>query len=211
MDKLKLEELLSQLEKMNDSILHSGKELLETHGIYPFDLYCVAILNRTVNIIRGYVALVRDENFIAAGTLVRIHLDSFLRIFASTIVNMNVDEFSMKVMSGKSIRSFMDKNNNKLNDKFLVGELSKIKQFDWVAQLYDIGNKYVHLSEKHIFTSSKLGEEPRSIVGGIRLNDEFVKIEEKIAGTNWMIKITSGILEFINLWIKQKESYQGHE
>ncbi|MBK6965858.1 MAG: hypothetical protein IPH20_18505 [Bacteroidales bacterium] len=109
-------------------------------------------------------------------------------------------------MSGKSIRSFVDKNNNKLNDKFLVEELSKIKEYEWVAKLYDAGNRYVHLSEKHIFTSSKLGEEPRSIIGGIRLNDEFVKIEEKIGGTNWMIQITSGILEFIHLWIKQKES-----
>lgn len=204
MDNLKLEELLSELEILNDAIIHSGKKLLETHGIYSFDLFCVATLNRSVNIIRGYVALVRDNNFICAGTLVRIHLDSLLRIFASTIVNMNIDVFSMKVMNGKSIRSFVDKNNNKLNDRFLVAELSKIKKFEWVSNLYDTGNRYVHLSEKHIFTSSKLGVEPRSIRGGILLNDEFVKIEEKIGGTKWMIHITFGILEYINIWIKTK-------
>lgn len=139
MNKMNLEALLSQLEKMNDKILHSGKELLETHGIYPFDLFCIATLNRTINIIRGYVTLVRDENFISAGALVRIHLDSFLRIFASTIVNMNVDEFSMKVMSGRSIRSFMDKNKNKLTDRFLVEELSRINKYEWVSSLYDAG------------------------------------------------------------------------
>ena len=202
-----LDELLNELDDQNPMIIQSGTKMLDTYGLFTFDFYCTAILNRSVNLIRGYTLLVRDSNFIAAGALVRLHLDSLLRLYAPSISNMNIDDFAKKVWGGSSIRSIKGKNKQNLTDRFLVEEISKEKGFDWVQHLYDVGNKYVHLTEKHIQNSTKLGSEVGIIEGGIRLTDEFVNIDEKIGGTIWMMKITDGILYLINDWIVLKNSY----
>jgi hypothetical protein len=207
MIELELDELLKELDELNKSIIHSATLMLETYGMFPFDLYCLSALNRSVNLIRGYNLMVRDNNFIAAGPLIRLHLDSLLRLYAPSITNLNIDDFAIKIMKGTSLRSLKDVNNQKLTDKHLVEEISKISEFNWVSGLYEDGNRYIHLSEKHIFTSTKLGSKPRSIVGGVKLNDEFVRPEEKNAGTHWMIKITEGILNLINSWTSQKARY----
>jgi hypothetical protein len=66
-----------------------------------FNVYLNGILNRSVNLSRGFSTLMKDKNFIAAAPLARLHLDSLLRLFAPQLINFNVDDFAMQVMKGQ--------------------------------------------------------------------------------------------------------------
>jgi hypothetical protein len=166
--------------------------------------FVLPLLNKVFNINRAYICLIKDNNFIAAGTLVRIQLDVLLRIFASTIIGYNVDEFAKKLLSGEQLNNMKDSSGNLMKDGYLAKELNNYEGFNWVKYAYDKGNLYVHLTPHSLYASSKLDDNERNIVLTIGPNDSFVSDDEKYAATMIMNQITSGILHFVSIWILHK-------
>jgi hypothetical protein len=196
-----LEKKLIDLEKVGDEIIKTGKTLLEKFGITEFTLFCAAILNRTINLNRGFVSLVRDNNYITAAPLVRINVDSLLRLFAATQSEYNYEQFAKLVREGTKIENLYDKKRKtKLKDSELSRRLSMIEGFSWIQEIYRIGSGFVHLSNQHIYSSFKI--ENNIISGGIRMTDEFIPESEKKAGTYYMIQTSKGIKIFIDDWIE---------
>lgn len=203
-----IDALLENLDLQNKLLVQIGKSSMEVKpGFYVFDIYLNGILNRSVNLIRGFALLMRDKNFIAAAPLVRLHLDSLLRLFAPQLINFNVDDFAMQVMKGTSIRKIKDKENKNLTDTRLVEKLNEIGGFEWVQRVYDTGNSFVHYSDQTIFASMKATGADRIVNFTIGQHDEFIQFNEKHGASFWMNKITEGIIILTNSWIEQKESY----
>lgn len=189
---------LKELENEDDKLIYIGKTLIERIGHSEFTLFCITVLNRTINLNRGYITLVKDSNYIAAAPLVRLNLDSLLRIFASIQSEYDVETFARKVREGAKIRdmSYHKNNKHKLTDAKLVKLIKEIKGLKWTTEVYNAGSGYVHLSNQH-FYSSVLVKESKKIESGIRKTDEFVSIEEKIAGTHYMTQSSRGIRIFL--------------
>lgn len=194
-----LEQHLLVLEDEGDKLISIGKQLLENIGMNEFSLFCTAILNRTINLNRGFITLMKDSNYIAAAPLVRLNLDSLLRLFASSQSEFDYEIFAQKVRKGEKISNMKDKANKKLKDFELVQRLKKIKDFGWVEDVYEAGSGFVHLSINHIESSYSVDGE--TMTGGIRKSDEFISIDEKIAATHFMIQVSMGIRVFIEDWI----------
>jgi hypothetical protein len=188
---------LKELQNEDKELIKIGKNLLEKIGHTEFTLFCFTVLNRTINLNRGYITLVEDSNYIAAAPLVRLNLDSLLRIFASIQSEFNVEVFAKKVRRGTKIRDIYHESiKYKLYDTKLVKLLKEIKGFNWVDKIYNAGSGYVHLSNQH-FSSSVRVKESEKVEAIIRKTDEFVTDEEKIAGTFYMIQSSKGIRIFI--------------
>lgn len=189
---------LKELQNEDEKLINIGKTLIEKIGHTEFTLFCVSVLNRTVNLNRGYITLVEDSNYIAAAPLVRLNLDSLLRIFASIQSEFNVEVFAKKVRQGVKIRDMTYHKNQKQNltDTKLVNLIKEIKGFKWVKKIYEAGSGYVHLSNQHFYSSVRI-KDSEQIEGGILKTDEFVSIDEKIAGTYYMIQSSKGIRIFI--------------
>ncbi len=50
-----LSDTVKELKALETKILQAGKDQIGAHdGIYTFDLYCTAILNKAINIQAGY-------------------------------------------------------------------------------------------------------------------------------------------------------------
>jgi hypothetical protein len=191
-----LEKYLSELDAEGDQLIQVGKLLLINFGITEFTIFCVSILNRTINLNRGYISLLNEENYIAAAPLVRINLDSLLRLFASSQSEFDYERFAYEVRNGKKIADMYDSNKvKKLRDSELVKRLKKIKGFSWVNDIYGIGSGFVHFSHQHVYSAMKI--QGQKINGGIRKNDEFIPIKEKVAGAYYMIQSSKGIRVFI--------------
>jgi hypothetical protein len=94
-----------------------------------------------------------------------------------------------------------------LTDSRLVKKLSEIEGFEWVKQVYDTGNSFVHYTDQTIFASMQGTNKERVINFTIGHHDEFVPVNEKHGAVFWMNKITEGILVFTQSWIDQKKSY----
>ena len=197
----KLEQYLLELEGEGDKLITIGKQLLENIGITEFSLFCTAILNRTINLNRGFITLIKDSNYIAAAPLVRLNLDSLLRLFASSQSEFNYETFAQKVRKGEKISNMKDKaKKKKLKDFELVLMLKDKKGFSWENDVYETGSGFVHLSINHIKSSYSINDE--TMTGGIMKSDEFISVNEKIAAAHFMTQSTRGIRVFIGDWIE---------
>jgi hypothetical protein len=80
---LSLKELLTEIKNKNSAIINLGKQLHHiSHHLFYFYLFLIASLNRTINISKAYTELIESNNFLSAAPLVRINLDTLLRLFA---------------------------------------------------------------------------------------------------------------------------------
>lgn len=203
-----LNKLLIELKNEDSKLIEIGKNLIEVNGMTEFTFFCNSILNRTINLNRGYTTLVNDNNYIAAAPLVRLNLDSLIRLFASTQSEFDVDTFAKKVRKGDVIRKMKYYKNHKerLTDAKLIELIKEIKSFKWTEQIYEAGSGYIHLSNQHFYSSVKIVE-PNTVESGIRLTDEFISETEKIAGTYYMQQSSKGIRIFIGDWIEERKKH----
>ncbi|GAB2677795.1 hypothetical protein GCM10027036_34400 [Flavihumibacter cheonanensis] len=204
-----IDKLLNELEEKIKSLTQLAKaSLLTPPGIYTFDIFVNGLLNRSVNLLKGFITLMREKNFIAAAPLVRLHLDSLLRLYAPQLIDYNIDDFSLKVIGGTPIRKLKDKDNQKMTDARLVEKISEHENFNWISKVYDTGNAYVHYSDQLIFASMKTKDVQEKIVDfTVGQHDEFIPLSEKHGAVHWMHEITDGLIFLTYSWVKQKESY----
>jgi hypothetical protein len=78
-------------------MFESGKVYL-----YPLDLLAIAVMDRGLSLIFGFIAQIRTNNFTCAAPLVRMHLDNVLRFYAAYI-SEDPHEFTFKVFEGNHI------------------------------------------------------------------------------------------------------------
>ena len=204
-----IEEKLNIIDESIQDLINLGKATAETHALYTYDLFCTAILNRSVNILRGFTLLMRSRNFIAAAPLVRVHLDTLLRLYASTLVPYNIDDFARKVLRGKQISDLKDRDGNKMRDGYLAKKISELDGLNWIYDVYKAGSGHIHFSSSAMFSSTKISsEDERIITGTIGKHDEFISENEKLGAAIRMHEISTQIVALVYLWKKQKEGYE---
>ncbi|ARS37076.1 hypothetical protein CA264_17470 [Pontibacter actiniarum] len=198
-----VEESLKRLESLDKVVIESAKEMIHDENMYPLDLLANAVLNRTLSTISGFVLLTRANNFNCAAHLIRLHLDNLLRFSAAWIVD-NPHDFAMKVLSGEQINHLKDSAGAKMHDSYLVKKLSI--DYPWVEKVYKETSGFVHLSDKHIFNSTRLKDkEQRTIAFSISKEDLFVDDQLRLEATELMIEITNCICHFIRSWTWTKK------
>lgn len=206
--KLDLNDILIQLDNSIDIQIKFGKNLVETHGLFTFDLFCTSVLNRSVNIIRGYTTLMRDNNFIAAAPLVRVQLDSLLRFYSTFLVDENIDKYALRIIRGEQINKIKDRNGKKMHDSHLCAEYSSLPGKKWVKQVYEAGSSHIHLSNSATQSASTINNEQERIINmTIGKHDSFIPDEQKYGSAFFMLKITEELIEQMDKWRKQKQTY----
>lgn len=145
-------ELLSKLASRSVEVGELGARILTACGgnCYPLDMLFLAALNRTYAQLSGFVALLKARNFICAAPLVRLQLDTALRLFAGTLVD-DPHDFTMQVLQGTQVRQIRSRDGEKMVDAYLVKKLAEL--YPWVSDVYSHTSGYIHLSEKHFFSS----------------------------------------------------------
>lgn len=208
------EQLLTEIDNKTKAIINMGKQLNAiTPQMETFDFLLIAALNRTVNISKAYTTLIRDNNFIAAAPLVRINIDTLLRLYASIISEFDRNTFASKVMDGEIIKNMkLNGTGTKLDDRTLYLELSKIEGMEWVTDIYKAGSSFVHLEKSHIFSSLKIADDKERIVNmTIGFHDAFVPESEKFGSTVWMNKIIDSIIQQTQIWMYEKAQKVGFD
>lgn len=178
------------------------KSMPKGEKFYPLDIFVSGIAHRSLRLIDGFCELVKDRNFLAAAPMVRIQLDSSLRLFAATLV-VNPHEFASKVMSGERIDRMKDKNGKQMHDRYLVEQLNH--SFKWVNSVYDKTSGFVHFSEAHIFQVISLSEQDWTIeirVGGDR--DDHIPDKAYIEAVDAFAAATKVVIFLLDSWISAK-------
>lgn len=206
--------LLTEIDNKSKGIINMGKKLTAISPMLEaFDFFLISALNRTVNISKAYTTLIRDNNFIAAAPLVRINIDTLLRLYAPMISEYDRNTFALKVMAGDQINK-MKLNGTKgvLSDQTLYFELSKIEGMEWVTDIYKAGNSFVHLEKSHIFSSLKIADENEKTINmSIGFHDAFIPETEKFGSAVWMNKIIDSIIQQAQIWMYEKAQRIGFD
>lgn len=186
---------LSILNALQDRILELGENMLHNQNVYPMDILANAILNRSASLIDGFVLLIKENNYICAGHLVRIHLDSLLRLSAAWMVE-KPNEFALKILNGEQINKIKDKDGNLMTDKHLVKALSS--DYPWIENVYKESSGFIHLSYKHFYMSTGLETKESNVLElSISKKDRFVPDISRIEAIEAMIEITNCICDYI--------------
>lgn len=208
------EELLIEIDNKSKAIIKMGEQLSTiSNNIETFDFLLIGALNRTINISKAYTTLIRDNNFIAAAPLIRLNIDTLLRLYASMISEHDRNTFASKVMNGDLIKKMKLKGTKRdLRDDTLYLELSKVEGMEWVKDIYLAGNSFVHLEKSHIFSSLKVTDELNgTILMSMGFHDGFIPENEKLHSAIWMNKIIDNIILQAQFWMLEKAEKVGFD
>ena len=204
-----LNHLFEKIEGLEKSFLKEAKNYMDVQDskgeklLYTMDLYTSAIVNRSISLMRGYLLLAKDKNYISAVPLIRMQLDNCLRFYAATLVNDYNDLFS-QYLKGKHIGNILDAKGNKMTDNYLAKELDK-NFSKGIFKLYKNASGYVHFSNVHSFLQvSKVDSKKRTIgtqIGHI----DFYEIDEKVDFTYNMWIVSKMLLKLVESWKIEKE------
>ncbi|MCG9900818.1 MAG: hypothetical protein MH132_12505 [Hydrotalea sp.] len=196
---------LDHLESFEEAFKDLSKQMTEPgQDLFPLDMLAIGVINRSLSLLTGFATLIRDNNYIAAAHLTRPHLDNFLRFYASWLVDKPHD-FAMDVMNGVRIDKLKDRDGKLLRDSHLVEVASK--EYPWIQNVYKETSGFIHLSKKHIFTSTAIKEKKeRTVEIRIGKKDKYITEESKVEAIECMIEITNCIIKLLEGWIWTKRN-----
>gem|GEM_PF-694837 len=198
--------LLDRLEEDSKLHIEEAEALLKADkgNMYSFDFLAIAVLNRSMSLTSGFIALMRLDNYISAVPLIRLQLDNYLRFAASWLVS-NPHDFAVKILSGIQVRELKTKDGRRMTDQFLVDEFSK--NHEWIERVYENTSGYIHLSEKHFFANTvEFNPEERTEVFKISDKADNVPDEFKIEAIMAFKEITKLILHRVYSWRYMKDN-----
>ena len=205
----------SELEALSElSPIHGerGRELFAACNaeIFPCDALAYAVLERSLNLLKGFHLLMENGGYMPGVGLLRMQLDSILR-FNGVVRSLAPHETASLIINGTSLRTLKDRSGIKMTDKHLVSLL--LASNPWVEHVYSLASSYIHLSDQHFFhmlaRSKGDGTGKRDICIGD--DDEHIPVEQKEQLVNAFAVLTRGILNVISQWTKIRHEYGSNE
>ena len=195
-----LQDLYSELEKVEKKYLELAKQIMEAgdRKMYTMDIFTLIICNRAMSIIRGFVKLGQDNNYITSVPLIRLQVDNCLKFFASTIVS-DYDDFILCFLTGEETKDYKDHSGKKLFDSYLTRKLDKL--YPGIRTLYKNTSGYIHLSNAHTIVRTESDWEIKMKVGEF---DNY-SIGEKIDFVYNMLCVSNILLSLLDEWRIRKD------
>lgn len=200
-----LKKRLDHLDGLTDLHLVVCAQMLNADGgkMFPLDILASATIKRSLALIKGFTTLVKLHNYSCAASLLRLQLDSCLRLFAAFIVDKPHD-LASNVLKGESIRNMKDRNGNRMTDRHLVNSLAS--KYEWLPRVYESTSGFIHLSEKHLFSVFGDAKDERAVELRVGANDENFPPELWIELADGFLAATDALFEYLKGWVFTKEN-----
>jgi hypothetical protein len=121
--------------------------LADNGALHLTDHYLYGVLQRSLNLLHGFVAMVSAWNYNAAAPIARQQIDTLMRLHY-TANSGKSSEITTALLAGESFRNLRDKAGVKLHDARLQ-ELCK-DTFPWISLVYEELCGVTHFSGKHL-------------------------------------------------------------
>lgn len=182
------------LESFREEAIKTGREAISEIGCSRrvTDFVLMGFIKRSIDLVEGFTILLDDWNLVCAAPIVRMQLDSLLRLNYLSKLD-NPYDISKRLFSGDQFDKIKDKDGKNLTDKYLREFAGK--EFPWIADVYYETSKHIHFSNKHFFMSiCNIDEEKHQIYIAIGNRSMHAKEEDCASYYNTMIKISENIL-----------------
>lgn len=144
-----LEKRLKSIERMTHELVKFPGTYIGPYGtqIRDVDWFVLAAMKKTVSLTHAFCSLIQARNTLTAAALVRLHMDTALRIFGLTLVD-DIEAAGTLLMNGGNYRDLRGRDKRKLHDKVLHEELNR--HFPGLSGVYENTSSFVHLTAAHI-------------------------------------------------------------
>jgi hypothetical protein len=168
----------------------------------PIEVIAATVLQRSRAHLQAFVALLAQRNLLAASALIRMQLDSVMRMNACFLVDDPMDLWNV-LREGRGWGSVRDRDGKKLRDVYLHEKLSE--RFDWASDVYDRMSAYIHLSRPHLEAPAEgedfLGMRIFQGATGAQVTDE-----ELYESAEVLMKVTSALLTLCEEYVYQRRA-----
>jgi hypothetical protein len=114
----------------------------------PVGHVIVAALHRSRSLLNGFVKLLTAENKFAAMPLIRLQLDSAMRVHSCSLVKDRA-KYIDSILRGMRPSDYGKAEGVTLSDASLHGALTK--KYAFASDVYGETNSYIHLSNLHLY------------------------------------------------------------
>jgi hypothetical protein len=200
-----LKKRLDHLDGLTDLHLDVCAQMLKADSgkMFPLDILASATIKRSLALIKGFTTLVKIHNYSCAASLLRLQIDSCLRLFAAFIVDKPHD-LASNVLKGKAIRNMKDRNGNRMTDRHLVNTLAS--KYEWLPRVYESTSGFIHLSEKHLFSVFDEVKGERTVGLRVGADDKNFPPELWIELADGFLAATEALFEYLKGWVFTKEN-----
>ena len=204
-----VEAALTQLRTLRKAHFTVVLPLMQKGHKFKLDIHAMAVIDRSLALLRGFCDLVDAKNMIAAVPLLRCQLDNGLRFFASTLVQ-NPHDLADAILKGTPVRKIKDRHGKPMQDAYLVEQLTA--HVPWAKSLYDQASGYVHFSEQHIINTIGIPDEEGMSQIAITGYDGNVWTDQKYIEAIEAFKYSTRlVLEFVEMWAQTRREPQLQE
>jgi len=204
-----MEEQLSALKKLSDEFDTIGKELFDSceGQLFPADALFLASCNRALQVSHGFTLIVKNGGYSCGVALLRLQLDSILRLYGITITH-DAHDSANKVICGEKLSKIKDKTGKRLSDGYLVNLLAK--ENPWLTHVYSLCSGYIHLSDvsfHHLLNKSEAIPESNERGFYIGSDESEIEIKHKLELIQAFSVATEGIQEIARQWAAQRHQF----
>lgn len=197
---------IKYIENQQDILLELTTKMLKAKNgeLLLNDLFFVGAVNRTMKLLAGIVALLPLQNFTACGALLRMHLDTLMKMSYVAQSNDN-SEAVQKFIEGEEFYKMKNNLGERLNDKTLK-EYTK-KYFPQVETVYKETSRLVHFTDKNV-VGAFYGKKNSSMAISKK---DFMWDEDSIKSLiGACVSITSVIASILEAWVIVKSGDVKH-
>lgn len=123
------------------------QELNREGGMSHQRVFLYGIAKRTLANAHAFMAMQDAMNATVAAALVRLQLDTLLRLYALWWVD-DADVFAKEVWSGKQINRMKAADGAMMSDAYLADRLSAMTH--WIPTVYRETSGFIHFSHRHV-------------------------------------------------------------
>lgn len=144
-----LQAALQKIEDTAATLLKIPPEYVGPLGTKVPDIawYVFAAIKKTRSLSHAFCLLIREKNTLAAMALIRLQLDTALRISGLSLVD-DLEDAGARLMNDESFRKLKSRDGQWLTDALLHENLDK--HYPGLSYAYKATSSYVHLSASHI-------------------------------------------------------------
>ncbi|MEE8585996.1 MAG: hypothetical protein V3T83_14220, partial [Acidobacteriota bacterium] len=113
----------------------------------PREAITAVVLQRSRHLVEAFALLIAQRNLTACGAIIRMQLDSLMRLYACSLVADPMELWEV-LNSGVRWGTVRSATGEPLSDKYLHEQLSL--KYAWASGLYARMSGYVHLSTPHL-------------------------------------------------------------
>ena len=197
--------MLEDLEKIDSGLIDAAQSLFSAcdASLYPADVLAIAVANRALSLLNGFLLLVRNGGYIAAAGILRMQLDNVLRLSGVTAA-ADPHDVANQIINGKPLSKIKDAQGQNMRDARLR-EVA-VARLPWVEKTYSLSSGYVHLSEQHIL--HVLQRSPLNADGqrelSIGSDDAYLKEDQREDLVATFHTVTLEVIATIEAWKKHR-------